>query len=104
MRRILLVIIALCWLPGCVTLYQALYDTSKAVAPPHPVNGTLVFNAVLEPMEDRPGAARLGTQPGAAVDAEGSCSQQPWTRASGIVEWRYSRDEKPPNRYANPLG
>jgi hypothetical protein len=51
MRRTLLLGIALWWLPGCVTLYQALYDTSKAVAPPHPVYGTPVFNVVPEAQE-----------------------------------------------------
>jgi predicted Zn-dependent protease len=51
MRRTLLLAIALWWLPGCVTLDQALYDTSKAVAPPHPVYGTPVFNIVPEDQE-----------------------------------------------------
>jgi hypothetical protein len=51
MRRTLLLAIALSWLPGCTTLDQALYDTSKAVAPAHPVYGTPIFNVVPEDHE-----------------------------------------------------
>ena len=51
MPRTLFLAIALSWLPGCATIAQALYDTSTAVAPPHPVYGIPVFNVVPEAQE-----------------------------------------------------
>ena len=77
MRRFLLLAPVLVWLAGCATLDRALYDTSTAVAPPHPVYGTPVFNVVPEAQEvaqARQAWAQIDAvarQHGVAVDLSG---------------------------------
>ncbi len=51
MRRLLVLMLALVGLSGCATLDCALYDTSKAIAPTHPVYGTPVLNVIPEDQE-----------------------------------------------------
>src|SRR5262245_1341144 len=83
MRRVLLVVPLLLWLPGCATLDQALYDTSKAVAPPHPVHGTPVFNVVPEDQEVAQ-AQRYWAQLDAAARAHGVAVDSPGERLARI--------------------
>ena len=77
MRGALLLALVPGWLVGCASLDRALYDTSSAVAPPHPVYGAPVFNVVREAQEvaeARRAWAHINTavrQDGIAVDPPG---------------------------------
>ena len=51
MARLLLLAIALSWGIGCASVPEALYDTSRAVAPPHPVYGTPALSLLPEQQE-----------------------------------------------------
>jgi predicted Zn-dependent protease len=83
MRRTLLLAIVMSWLPGCATLDQALYETSAAVAPPHPVYGTPVFNVVPEAQEVAQ-AQQTWTQLDSAARQHGIAVDPPGERLARI--------------------
>ena len=83
MRRAFLLAVALVWLVGCATIDQALYSTSTAVAPAHPVYGTPVLNVIPEKQEVAQ-AQQAWTQLEAAARREGIAVDPPGRRLARI--------------------
>ncbi len=84
MRRLSPILLAATWcVTGCATIDRAAYDTSLALAPPHPVTGQPVLNAVPEEQEIRQ-AQQAWAQLAAAAQREGIPVDPPADRSRRI--------------------
>ena len=87
MRSLTAIICAASFLAGCATLEaldRGLYDTSRAVAPTHPVTGQPVLNAVSEEQEIRQ-AQQAWAQLAAEAQREGIVVDPPVPRSRQIA-------------------
>jgi len=87
MCRFVLLASALVYLTGCATLDRVLYDTSTAVAPPHPEHETPVYGV---PDEQEVGGAKKAASPPREGDIsppdEGSSAIACDTEASRTIQ------------------